>query len=129
MKKIFPIQILTIIIAIFSGGTLGYYFIEENWTLFESFYMTAITITTVGYGETKPLSDAGRLFTIFLIFIGLGSAAIFATQLAKAFLENNFKEIFGANKMKKQINDLKNHYIVCGFGDIGSYICSVLDQA
>ncbi len=83
MKDFFKthIQIFIIVITIFSFGTLGYYFIEDNWTIFESFYMTAITITTVGYGETKPLSDIGRGFTIVLIFLGLGTAAIFATQL------------------------------------------------
>jgi len=123
------VQIVIITIAVFALGTFGYYFIEDGWTLFESFYMTAITVTTVGYGETKPLSDAGRIFTVILIFLGLGTAALFATQLAKTFLENNFKDIFGANKMKKSLNKLQDHFIVCGFGDIGSSICSVLDQA
>lgn len=123
------VQIVIITIAVFALGTFGYYFIEEGWTLFESFYMTVITVTTVGYGETKPLSDAGRLFTIVLIFLGLGTAALFATQLAKTFLENNFKDIFGANKMKNNLGKLQDHFIVCGFGDIGSSICSVLDQA
>ena len=115
--------------AIFIFGTFGYYLIEEDWTLFESFYMTAITITTVGYGEIRPLSELGRWFTVVLIFMGLGTVALFAGQLARTFLENNFKEIFGANKMKKQIERLSNHFIVCGFGDIGSSICSGLDEA
>ena len=92
----------------------------------DCFYMTAISITTVGYGELKPLSDGGRLFTVFLIFIGLGSAAVFATQLAKAFVENNFKRYFGESKMFKRISSLKNHYIICGFGGIGSSISPVL---
>ncbi len=123
------VQIVIITIAVFALGTFGYYFIEDGWTLFDSFYMTAITVTTVGYGETKPLSDSGRIFTVILIFLGLGTAALFATQLAKTFLENNFKDIFGANKMKNSLTKLQDHFIVCGFGDIGSSICSVLDQA
>ena len=123
------IKILFLIIIIFCIGTFGYYLIEDDWTLMDSFYMTAISITTVGYGELKPLSDSGRLFTVFLIFIGLGSAAVFATQLARAFVENNFKRYFGESKMFKRITNLKNHYIICGFGGIGSSISSVLYDA
>ena len=123
------IKILFLIIIIFCIGTFGYYFIEDDWSLMDCFYMTAISITTVGYGELKPLSDGGRLFTVFLIFIGLGSAAVFATQLAKAFVENNFKRYFGESKMFKRISSLKNHYIICGFGGIGSSISPVLYDA
>ena len=128
MTKLFlaRFKVLFALLAIFACGTLGYYLIEKDWTLFDSFYMTAITITTVGYGEVKPLSEAGRIFSIFLIFIGLGSAAVFATQLAKTFLENNFKDILGINKMNNDIRSLKDHFIVCGFGDIGFAICSAL---
>ena len=131
MKKTFQleIQITIVIVLIFALGTFGYYLIEDGWTLFESFYMTAITITTVGYGEVKPLSDMGRWFSVFLIFAGLGAAGLFAGQLAKTFLENNFKDIFGVNKMKKEIKLLHDHFIVCGFGDIGFSICSVLSEA
>lgn len=123
------LSIILAVLFIFLLGTAGYVLIEEDWTLFEAFYMTVITITTVGYGETRALSAPGRLFTVFLIFIGLGTAAVFATSLAKAFLENNLKSLFGANKMKKKIDKLKQHYIVCGYGDIGSSICSTLDGA
>ena len=123
------LQILAYIFSIFAFGTLGYFFIEDGWSLFESLYMTAITITTVGYGETKPLSDAGRMFTIILIFLGLGSAALFASQLAKTFLERNLTHIFGVNKMKKKLEKIKGHYIVCGFGDIGSTISNALSES
>jgi len=108
-------------------GTLGYYYIEGTWTLFESFYMTVISITTVGYGETKPLTDAGRAFTIVLIFIGIGTAVNFAGHLAKTILENNLK--YGAKKMMKRIDKLRDHYIICGYGDIGSSICSSLNDS
>ncbi len=120
---------LLIILGVFAIGTFGYYFIEGSWTLLEAFYMTIITITTVGYGEVRPLSPEGRIFTIFFIILGLSTAAILATQLAGEFIENNFKAIFGANKMRKKINRLQNHYIVCGFGDIGSSISAALKEA
>ncbi|MCG8452297.1 MAG: bacteriohemerythrin [Spirochaetales bacterium] len=110
-------------------GTFGYPLIEEGWTLLDGFYMTAISITTVGFGETLPLSSWGRVFTIFIIFAGIGAAAVFASQLAQAFLESHFQQYFGGARMNKIIGRLKGHYIVCGFGGIGSSICSELDEA
>ncbi len=120
---------ILIILLVFAIGTFGYYFIEGNWTLLQAFYMTIITITTVGYGEVKPLSSAGEVFTIFFIILGLSTAAVLATQLAGEFIEKNFKAIFGASKMRKKINKLRNHYIICGFGDIGSSISVSLQEA
>lgn len=116
------------ILIIFFVGTVGYVIIED-WSIFDAFYMTAISITTVGFGETKPLSTAGKIFTITIIFMGLGAAAVFATHLARAFLENHFRNLFGANKVLKKINRLKNHYIVCGYGGVGSSICNSLYEA
>lgn len=115
------IKIFLLIIIIFMIGTLGYVVIE-GWSLFDAFYMTAISITTVGFGETKPLSDMGKIFTIMIIFLGLGAAAVFATHLAKAFLESHFRNFLGASKMLKKINRLKGHYIICGYGGVGSAI-------
>lgn len=122
------VKILLLIVIIFLVGTTGYVIIE-GWSLFDAFYMTAISITTVGFGETKPLSQAGKIFTITIIFMGLGAAAVFATHLARVFLESHFKNLFGANKMLKKINRLKNHYIVCGYGGVGSSICNSLYEA
>lgn len=93
---------ILIILVVFAIGTFGFYFLGDGWTLLESFYMMIITITTVGYGEVKPLSPAGRLFTIIFIILGLSTAAVLATQLAGEFIENNFKALFGASKMRKK---------------------------
>ncbi len=120
---------ILVILVVFAIGTFGFYFLGDGWTLLESFYMMIITITTVGYGEVKPLSPEGRLFTIFFIILGLSTAAVLATQLAGEFIENNFKALFGASKMKKKIGKLQNHYIICGFGDIGSSISASLKKA
>lgn len=117
------------ILLVFAIGTFGYYFIEGNWTLLQAFYMSIITITTVGYGEVKPLSPAGQIFTVFFIMMGLSTAAVLASQLASHFIERNFKAIIGAGKMRKKINKLQNHYIICGFGDIGSSISASLKEA
>ncbi len=118
-----------IILLVFLIGTFGFYYIEGTWTLLESFYMTIITLTTVGYGEVKPLSPQGQIFTIFFIILGLSTAAILASTLARQFVEKNFKAIYGAGKMRKKITKLQNHYIVCGFGDIGSSMSASLKDA
>jgi voltage-gated potassium channel len=118
-----------IILFVFTIGTLGFYFIEGTWTILEAFFMTIITITTIGYGEVKPLSTQGQIFAIIFIILGLSTAAILATELARQFIERNFKAIYGAGKMKKKIRKLQNHYIVCGFGDIGSSMSASLKEA
>ena len=97
------VKVFIIFILIFLIGTLGYMIIE-GWTAFDSFYMTGISITTVGFWETRPLSPTGKIFTIALIFTGLGAAAVFAAQFSKAFLESHFRSIFGAKSMLKRIN-------------------------
>ncbi len=122
-------RVLVLVVAVFVVGTLGYWLIEDGWTLFDAFYMTAITISTVGYGEVRELSTAGRLFSVFLIFGGLGSAVLFASTMAQAFVERNFREAFEARRMQKMIQRLNDHYVVCGFGDIGSALCRVLKDA
>ncbi|RKY02601.1 MAG: hypothetical protein DRP54_01475 [Spirochaetes bacterium] len=91
--------------------------------------MTIITITTVGFGEVKPLSLDGRIFTLFFIVLGLSTAAVLAGQIAKSFLEKNFIAIIEENKMRKKISRIRDHIIICGFGDIGSSISAELYAA
>ena len=122
------LKIFLLILAVFLIGTVGYVVIE-GWELFDAFYMTAISITTVGFGETRPLSPLGKVFTIMIIFLGLGAAAVFASHLAKAFLESHFKSLFGESKMLKRVSKLKNHYIICGYGGVGSAICQTLHDS
>ncbi len=117
------IQLVAVVSSIFFIGTLGYYFIEDGWTLFDAFYMVAISITTVGYGETHELSNAGRVFSIFLIFLGLGVAAAFATRIARFVVEGELKGIYGRKKMQNKINKMNKHYVVCGHGRTGNTIC------
>jgi voltage-gated potassium channel len=114
--------------ALFVFGTTGYFLIEENWSIIDAFYMTVITISTVGFGETHTLSANGRLFTVLLIFMGLLAISTISAQAAKMLINSQIKNILGRGKMLKEIKKLRDHYIVCGFGRIGSTICSELVQ-
>jgi voltage-gated potassium channel len=85
--------------------------------------MTIITISTVGFGEIKPLSPAGRIITILTIVTGVGIGTYTFGLILRVFIEGELSKVFGRRKLEKNISALKGHYIICGFGRIGSIIC------
>ena len=102
-----------------AGGTLGYMLID-GYPLLDGFYMTLITITTVGFGEIRPLSEAGRIFTSFLILFGFGVLAFAGHTAVESLLENVWGGERERKRMKKKITRLKNHYVICGYGRMGA---------
>lgn len=104
--------------SIFIFGTLGYVYIS-GYSFVEALYMTVITVTTVGFEEVHPLSDAGKIFTIFLIFISIGLVAYSASMVGKALLDGGLMQRYKENIMNKQLKTLENHTIICGFGRNG----------
>lgn len=117
----------SLILLVIFIGTIGYV-VLEGWPLFDSLYMTVITITTVGYREVHELSDAGKLFTIFLIVSGVGTILYTLNNAARVLIEVEFKEIFGRRKLEKTIKGLKGHYIICGYGRMGKVIGKELKE-
>ena len=115
--------LLLAFLVVLSVGTLGYELIE-GWSFLDSLFMTVITVTTVGYDEVHPLSTAGRIFTIFLIFIGLGTVLLALSSLGAAMIQmqGQLSEALWRKRMTKQIEDLQNHVIVAGFGRTGQII-------
>jgi voltage-gated potassium channel len=99
-------------------GTLGYYKIE-GWSLLDSLYMTVITMTTIGFGEIRPLSESGRIFTIFLSLAAVGIAGYSISTLAAFVLEGDLQRILRGRRMDKQIGQLNEHMILCGAGRVG----------
>lgn len=81
--------------------------------------MTIITISTVGFGEVRPLSDAGRIFTALLIISSIGTFAYTISAITTYFVAGEYKDIFKENKLNKQLKDLSGHTIVCGYGRVG----------
>ena len=103
--------------------------IIEGYSLSEGIYMSVITIATVGFREIKPLSEAGRLFTILIIFLGFVSLAFAGNVMVKILLEKTWDSGFEAKKMKKIISRLKGHYIICGAGKVGSAAADHLTES
>lgn len=120
------LSFLLIIIPI-TIGTVGYMLIEDL-NFIEAVYMSVITIATVGYGEVQPLTDAGRIFTIFLILTNLGLFAYAIGLITNTLIQNDFFEKYKSNKMKQRITKLSNHVIVCGYGRNGQEAIEVLKR-
>ncbi len=108
-------------------GSFGYMFIE-GWEFMDALYMTVITLTTVGYGEIHQVGAIGRLFTILLIFLGAGYFLYVVGNVVQFLVEGRIRLILGRHKLDKQINKLKNHYIICGYGRIGRVLSKYLIQ-
>ncbi len=121
------IQMIILLFLVMGTGTLGYMLIEK-WNLLEAFYMTLITITTVGFGEVHYLTPTGKIFTSLLIFVGVGFFLYVTGNLVQFLVEGRMREIMGRRKLDKKIQKLKNHYIVCGYGRIGRVLVTNLKR-
>jgi len=109
-------------------GTIGFTVID-HYPVFDAFYMTLTTMTTVGYAEIHPLSRAGRIFNSFLIFFGVGTIFIAIGVMTQTIVELELGETIGKRRTKRMIDKLKDHYIVCGFGRVGRGAAAELKRA
>ncbi|MEM9326201.1 MAG: potassium channel protein [Bacteroidota bacterium] len=111
-------------LSILMVGTLVYKLMDPNATLLDSFYMTAITVATIGFHEVVDLADhpGGRLFTILLAFSGIGIITYFFSNLAALFIEGDLRRAFQRRQMEKKIKNLEAHFIICGCGRVGRNI-------
>lgn len=116
-------------VLLLTTGTLGYRWIEgDHWSHFDGFYMTAITLTTIGYGETHELSPRGRLFTVVLAYSGVFTLAYLATELIRSAVSGQLREVIGRQWVDDQLATLTGHLIVCGHGRMGRIVCAELDR-
>lgn len=112
-------------------GTSGYHIIGgEKYSLLDCLYMTMITISTIGFGEIIDLSGhpEGRIFTMLIAFSGIGILTYFLSNFTAFIVEGQIKETFRRNKMEKQAQNMKNHFIVCGVGKVGRHILKEIED-
>ena len=114
-------------IVVLGGGTLGYMLIEGV-GLEEAFYMTTITVTTIGFSEVFPLSHAGRVFTIVLAFAGVGVILLIAGEFGRIVLESDLRRVIGMRRDLKMRKKLSHHIVVCGYGRMGRAVVEVLRE-
>lgn len=120
--------IAALIALMLLAGTIGFRLIE-GYPLFDAFYMTLITITTVGYEEVHPLSHAGRVFNSFVIFFGVSAMFVAVGAMTQTIIELQLQDRYGERRRRRAIRHMKDHYIVCGFGRVGRNAAFELQRA
>jgi voltage-gated potassium channel len=104
------------------------YLTIEGWDFLDALYMSIITLTTIGFSEVRPLSDGGRVFTIVLAVSGVGAIFYATIAIVQFVLEGELGTILGVRRMKGRIESLRNHYILCGYGRVGTEIAREFEQ-
>jgi voltage-gated potassium channel len=117
-----PFIVLHIIVAV---GIAGYMIIEHT-SVIDALFMTTISITTVGYGEVVPLSDAGKVFTIFLLIFSWGTFAFAITRITQFVVNGEINLYFKTRRLMKDIAKLQDHVIICGYGRNGQEAAKIL---
>jgi len=125
LRKALLVAALWVFILFF--GVVGFMWIDDM-NFGDAFYMTVITITTVGYFEVQPLSPHGRIFNVILIFLGVGIIYSTVGGVWLIMLEGRLQTILGRRRLEKELKSLRNHYIVCGFGRVGRTICGEIKK-
>lgn len=126
LKALEKAMILLVLITVV--GTVGYMLIEHQ-SFLNALYMVIITITTIGYGETFTLGTGGEIFTIFLIIAGVGTVGYTLVSAVEFMIENSLTRIMGRRRMRKELESLVGHYILCGYGRVGQHIAEDLQDA
>lgn len=116
-----PSTAVALLVSVIVGGTVGYVLIE-GWTPWDAFYMTVITVTTVGYKEVHDLSRAGEAFTVILLLGGVGTVLYTFTFLATAIVEGGLPKRLQRRRLAHMLETIHDHFIVCGFGRIGAIV-------
>ena len=121
-RLLLPVLMLLFTILFGAAG----FMIIEGYGFLEALYMSVITVSTVGFAEVRPLTENGRIFTIFIILLNLGLFTYFITLITRFFSDGEFIKMYKQIKMENSIQQLKQHVIICGFGRNGKESAQVL---
>ncbi len=114
---------LALLGLVLAGGTAGYVVIE-GWDVWDAFYMTVTTVATVGFREVHPLSRSGQAFTLVLILLGVSTALYAFSAFAAVVVEGGWSRYVERWRYVRMINHLSEHYVICGYGRIGSIVAN-----
>ena len=128
MSSVRPIWLVVVLLSLVGGGTLGYHLLE-GWNWSDSLYMTLMVLTTVGFNEVHPLHRAGEYFTDALMVIGIGLMLYLLTVLADTMLRSVLDPAKVRRRKERRLTMLKNHTVVCGYGQVGEAVCAALKAA
>lgn len=126
--KVRLLRVLLAIAVVLAVGTAGFATIAD-YPLFDAFYMTLMTITTVGYAEIHPLGHAGRVFNSFLIFFGVSTMFLAVGATTQTIIELELSQYFLKRRVRRMIDKLDDHFIICGFGRVGLGAANELQRA
>jgi len=126
--KLRLLRVLFAILVVLTVGTTGYVLIAD-YPLFDAFYMALMTITTVGYAEIHPLGHAGRIFNSFVIFFGVVTMFLAVGATTQTIIELELNQYFVKRRVRRMIDKLDNHFIICGFGRVGRGAANELQRA
>jgi voltage-gated potassium channel len=129
MRDLQPLLRPIVVLAGLSVVGVAGYVLIEGYPLLDAVYMTVTTLATVGYGEVRPLGPAGRVFTICLILLGVGAALFIMSEVVRFVYEGQLGEALWRRRMERRVGDLRNHFIVCGYGRVGRQIAEDLARA
>jgi voltage-gated potassium channel len=121
------VYVATALLVVIAVGTIGYKVIGgEEWSFLDAVYMTITTLSTVGFKEVHDLSDAGRIFTLVLIVGGVGVMFYSLGTIVQYLIEGQITNIWGSRRMKDNIAKIKDHIIICGYGQVGREVALTL---
>ncbi|MDQ2754694.1 MAG: potassium channel protein [Actinomycetota bacterium] len=115
------------LLVVLAVGTLGY--LAFGYSLVDAVFQTVITVTTVGFGESRPFGAGEKIFTIGLILVGVGTAAYTFSVLIETFVEGYLADTFGRRRMERKIQATQDHVIICGWGRVGRAIAHYLQAS
>ena len=131
MLRLFETQLARslLALAVLVGIAIAGYMVLEGWSLLDAAYMTVITFTTVGYEEVHPLSTTGRVFTMFLMVAGVGVMLYILTSAVHLIVSQELlRSLVRRRRMRRRMEKLNGHYIVCGFGRVGRAVAATLQE-
>src|SRR6267143_7180730 len=117
-RILFAILAVTIAIGL---GTIGFYLIE-GWSILDSLYVAAQTVTTVGYGDLTPATRNGRIFSTIFMLVAVGVVLYALTSAVQGIVQSELVATFGQRRQSRKMSKLRNHFIICGAGRVGSHL-------